>query len=555
VPFCSCSSPSRRSSGFVGRCNRLGSGGGFSPVAAPILGGFHGGRLVRSDCSGGCRVDHLPRLILVAVALFAVNTAGAVDCPVDGTGYTPATWDNTRTPTGTWAAYHSNDPATICGLSINASTTLSSTGHATMASAETALMASQTASGATLIATCAYTSGTDRGQRYVFQNAAGTARKAASVRVNTTATACTPVDPDFDCSTLANVKTLGSANDQPDSFTPGDTICVKHGNVGGTNTPMNCAAFKSANQTFKRLGPSGARDWLANYQFTGLACDAEPQQTATEPLDTDSPAEKCKSGAGGLTWCEGPEKDADCGYFNDKYVCLKSLGTDKCITKADGSRLCASGAPTPPVPDNGTPGTKAAASDTMQTRDPVSNVTNNYNYYNTTVNSGSSRDTGSGPSADGSGTVGPGGEPTGSGTGEGTGDDPTADDEASGGATCEAAPVCSGDPIQCVLLTQQWKTRCPDALTSSEALSAFNATEDEINGVLPNSSTTDVTSLDSGGPISVGACPAPLGISVMGQSISLDIWKYGCDLALLFAPFVMAMSYFGAAMLLIRSVW
>jgi hypothetical protein len=355
----------------------------------------------------------------------------------------------------------------------------------------------------------------------------------------------------FDCSTLSNVKTLGSANDQPDTFTPKDAICVKNGNVGGANTPMNCAAFKRANQTYKRLGPVNQRDWLVNYQFTGLACDAEPQQTETEPVDTDDKAEKCKTGAGGLTFCSAPDDDTDCGYFNDKYVCLKSLGTDKCMTKADGSRICASGAPTPPKPDNGTPGVPATPDDTMSTQDGQSGTSNTYNYYNTTTNTNSSRDTGTGGSTDGSGAVGPGGEAATT-----TDGDPTSDDSAGGGIGCDAPPTCDGDPIQCVLLNQQWRTRCPEVPTTMEVTTAMGATEGELDGSAIFSAPEDMSAAWSeAGPISVGACPAPLSVSIMGQSMSLDIWHAGCEMALLFAPIVMAMAYFAAVLLFLRSNW
>lgn len=359
--------------------------------------------------------------------------------------------------------------------------------------------------------------------------------------------------PTFDCATLANVKTLGTANDQPDTFTPADSICVKNGNVGGVVTPMSCAAFKNAKQTWKRLGPSGARDWLAAYQFTGLACDAEPEQPQTQPTDTDSDTEKCKTGAGGLTFCSSPDNETDCGFFNDKYVCLKSLGTDKCMTKADGSRICAAGAATPPVPDNGTPGVKATPSDTMTTQDGQNGTSNTYNFYNTTTNNSSSRPTGSGGNTDGSGAVGPGGE---SATSSEGGVDPTADDSAGGGTTCDAEPTCDGDPIQCVLLNQQWRTRCPDVQTSEAVQAAMGATAGELDGSALFSAPQDLsTAWSEDGGIAVGACPAPLNISVMGQSIGLDVWSAGCDMATLFAPIVMAMAYFAAVLLFLRSNW
>ncbi len=44
--------------------------------------------------------------------------------------------------------------------------------------------------------------------------------------------------------------------------------------------------------------------------------------------------------------------------------------------------------------------------------------------------------------------------------GEGSGEGDEGGNSASGGGTCDVAPVCSGDEIQCLMLQQQWQTRC-----------------------------------------------------------------------------------------------
>lgn len=506
--------------------------------------------------AAGGLVAHVLKVIGALLA-FAGASAHAADCPVDSTGVTPSTWPTDKTPGATWSVGTVTGIYTVvCGTTINkVNWVISQTGLASMSAAQAYLDAN--AGTRVRIASCPYldTGSRTAGEFYVYQNTANlTQYFGYFVITGYSDAACDPVtgDPPFDCSALANVKTLGSANDQPDSFSPEDAICVKNGNVEGASTPMNCAAFRLADQPYKVLGPSGARDHLVRYQFTGLECDAEPQQEPTEPLDTDSDAEKCKTGPGGLTWCESPTPDAnDCGYFNDKYTCLKSLGTDKCVTKADGSRICAGTAPTPPVPDNGTPGTKAPPDDTMQVCTGAG-ACQQVNYYNSTTNTNSTRDTGTGGNADGSGGVGPGGTPAGSGTGDGT-EDGVSDDSASGGATCDVAPTCSGDPIQCALLTQQWKTRCPDTLTDAELLSGIEATAAEVGTEAgPNDATVELSGVTGGTIWGGGSCPAPINVSVMGQSMSLDVWQRGCEMALLFAPFVLAMGYFAAALLLIR---
>jgi len=346
-------------------------------------------------------------------------------------------------------------------------------------------------------------------------------------------------EPAFDCSALANVNTLAVADGVPDSFTPKDTGCVGAANINGVPTSLGqgCSVFKRATQKYKRMGPANDREWLVSYQFTGLECDAEPP--AESLTFDDEPEEKCKTGAGGLTWCEAPNADGDCGFFNDKYICLQSLGEDQCESKADGSRLCAASAPTPPVPDSGTPGVPAPADDSIVTSDGTSSTT--YNYYNSTTVSNSSRDPGTGGGTGGSGTVGPGGEPE-----EESG-------SASGGITCDSEPSCAGDPIQCAILKQQWRTRCVEAPTEPQALEAIGATAGEIDGSEMDAGQVDVTTLNTSGTLS-GSCPVPLNVSVMGQNLSLDIWHGACEMAVLFAPFVMAMGYLLSAMLFIKGL-
>lgn len=386
----------------------------------------------------------------------------------------------------------------------------------------------------------------------------GSGQSAVSFEISRTATPFpagydnTVCPDDFDCSTLANQKHFAQGVDLPDTFKPKDTTCVKKAKIGGLPVNMNCGAFKAGKQPFKRLGPSGQRDWYVQYQFTGLPCDAEPEQPPLDETPIDSDREHCKTGPGGLTWCDSPTQDSDCGYFNDKYVCLKSLQPDKCFTHTDGKRLCAEGAPSPPVPDNGTPGKKAEPDDQITSCTGENSCSVN-NYYNTTTNSGSSRPTGTGGNADGSGGVGPGGTASGDGTGEG---EEEGGGTASGGATCEAAPVCDGDPIACAQLQQQWKARCVDVEVTQTAIEeAFGMTEKEASGDISGGSPITIGSLNSDGGFTAAACPTGSTISVMGQSIDLDIWEYACQLALLFAPITMLIGYLSAARIVFKGVF
>lgn len=352
--------------------------------------------------------------------------------------------------------------------------------------------------------------------------------------------ACTVGAPDCpepppappDCTLLANKKILAQAADVPDSFVPETTPCL-----------AGCSAFKTADQPWHRMGPSGHRDFITRYQMTGQTCTSEPvplytTTTTTGPVTDDG-------------FKTVPDAAPGCGFYNNEYVCMPPA--DKCWVTPSGARLCAEGAPTPPVPR--TPDDSAPATpDQTQQVCTGSNSCQQVNYYNSnTVNASGSDPTPVGdPNAQGDPT---GGTGPGTGSGTGTGTDPTADDSASGGGDCSAAPSCDGDPIQCNLLMQQWKTRCVTSPTSAEALTAIGATEGEIAGIGPHDENIDLANLSSDGPVSVGSCPAPIGINVMGQSISLDIWQQGCNMALLFAPLVMLIGYLSAAMLFLRSNW
>jgi hypothetical protein len=120
--------------------------------------------------------------------------------------------------------------------------------------------------------------------------------------------------------------------------------------------------------------------------------------------------------------------------------------------------------------------------------------------------------------------------------------------------SCTEAPTCSGDPIQCALLQQQWKTRCPDGPTSAEMLTAIGATEaEQRNEAGPNDATVEVGGVgDGSGFIAAGSCPDGGSFSVMGQTIALDIWGPACQMATLFAPITIALGFFMGGMILFR---
>jgi hypothetical protein len=306
--------------------------------------------------------------------------------------------------------------------------------------------------------------------------------------------------------------------------------------------------------------PDGTFYFLPFVKFSGEACaGGEPEIPPADPTPVDEPSgEICKESAAGTDVCTASAYGENCGYVNGNFVCLGKTDADECWVNPDGSRLCGDTAPTPPVPDNGTPGVKAAPTDQVSAVAPSGSGTT-YNYYNSATVAGSSRDPGdSGANPNRPSSADPRTEPTpvtGSG-GDGTGIDiefPSG--EASGGETCDAAPTCThDDPVQCAMLNQQWRTRCVDAIAAEDSLAAIGATEAEQEGDLTGGADPiEITSLNADGGFS-GSCPAPISVTVMGQTLSLDIWLRACEMAVLFAPVVMMMGYLIAIGIIVKGV-
>jgi len=493
-------------------------------------------------------VDHLSRLtrltwLLAACVwtLLAADVARAADCPISSQGYTPPDWPIDRTSQGVWAGTHiSTYSIQYCGIQLNTSAAWSPANTTSFAALQSQLAAAHAGSEWKLKAQCAYANvgansygwviiyGTDNAQQY---------RRGYRITSGTTAAACTPVNPTPPCSTFANQSIIAQSVDQPDSFVPEDLPCL-----GG------CAAYKEATQPYHRLGTPGHREFLTRYRMTGLTCTVE---TPVVPNPTKRTDEIC-IGSGADAFCTNAAASPGCGYVNSKYVCTKSVQPNKCWKNTDGSMLCAEGAGSPPKP-TAPDKSPAVPNNTIETCTGA-NSCQTANYYNSSTVSASGTpveapgetDVIVGPTAGGTTTGG-----TGTG-GTGTGTDPTSDDSAGGGAGCDAAPTCSGDPIACAQLQQQWRIRCPADITESDALAAAGVSNDEIAGNGPNDADVDVGTLSSSGGISVGSCPAPLNVNIMGQAISMDIWQAGCQMALLFAPITMLLSYLGAAFMLIR---
>ena len=299
----------------------------------------------------------------------------------------------------------------------------------------------------------------------------------------------------------------------------------------------------------------GTFSWVSVGQWTGETCGEPEEPPPPSPVPETDPRENgewCETSVEGHEYCFQPDSN-NCGYFDDDYVCLDAIGDDECWVDPDGSRLCADSAPSPPVPDNGTPGVPATPEDTIA---HGGEETEEYDHFTPEQGAGSARDpgdSGANPANPDSGSPagGTGSGPGGGGSG-GTGVDPTADDSASGGATCDTAPVCDGDPIQCAVLQQQWQARCVEEPTAGELVEEIGFSDEELG--VGGGTEVEIGELDAEGPLGGSSCPAPLSITVMGQTISIDAWAPACDFATMFAPFVLVMGYLIGGLMLVRGV-
>jgi len=228
---------------------------------------------------------------------------------------------------------------------------------------------------------------------------------------------------------------------------------------------------------------------MLNYaQEDSCAGGSEPSGNTADTPDGDEPtAEKCVE-VGDGEYCASPTGDKDCGYLNDTFVCLGKVQQDECKVLGDGGRVCGAGAnTTPPVPDSGTPGELAEADGEMSSVTPAGSTTN-YNYFNSSTVSASSRDPGT------NGAV-----PTGGSPGYGQQDSEGSEE----GPDCEGVTCGEGVPD------------LEDIGTMSEAFSGF---WDDLQEVPIIEAAGDVAP-----SFGTGACPDwSDSVDVYGESIDVD---------------------------------
>ena len=458
-----------------------------------------------------------PRLIVAAAFALSPSVASwAADCPVDESGYTRDDWPTSVSVSGIWDLSHLSSGLTICGESINSQGNHSSGGYTSYGAAYAALIALGY-SGWSVKNTCyAQNASTWAGYYVVLEYAPNNWRRGFRIKSSIVAGECTPVEPP------PPEPKCGDGTDGK-----GFSIRTLPGSIDTEGRCMDGCEVAELNVNYPGMDkdPDGTYWFTGWARFSGEECAAEgdpmvPDDQMPAPEDEPVPEpddEVCSTTAAGNTVCVDKDYGENCGYINGQYTCLEKTDPDKCWVNDDGSRWCAEKAPTPPKPDNGTPGVKAPPEDKVVIC--KEGVCKEYDYHSTDQVENSSRP----PGNDGSNPA----DPTstdpktgGGGGGGGGGIDWTKDDKVGGGEKCDAPPTCSGDPIACAQLLQQWRARCPASMTPEQMRSGITSEGIGADGKFPAGSTVALGEgdFDSAGFLGGRTCPIPT---------SFDLGEFG----------------------------
>lgn len=222
--------------------------------------------------------------------------------------------------------------------------------------------------------------------------------------------------------------------------------------------------------------------------------------------------------------------------------CVQTGGQVTCSEDATNS---------PPVPDNGTPGTPAEP-DAKQT-DP--NTGDTFNTFNNTTTNNSTNFSGNTPT----GGTGSDGGSTGLGgidqDGDGQGDcDPSIEDcgasNTGGGLTCDSPPTCEGDAIACAIRFQAWSTRCnlednTTDITESDVMGQLGQTqtiEEYFDTANNPENEIDVMSETTLPTPTSGTCPPDLDMTLSIGSLTFPSQPI-CDIATIVRPAILALAY------------
>lgn len=246
---------------------------------------------------------------------------------------------------------------------------------------------------------------------------------------------------------------LTSAKCQARNDSLGNAIAATQ---GSTNGCFGGCAMSMGTDYETRLISQGALErtiFRGQMRYTGASCstptkapdDATPEctpMTGTLTICVKPDGQFCGKGSNGRLACWRPGETGEKTDGPDKHIRQPGpTHTPPNLQQPNGDTLIPNGSP---VVDRSTgkPGTTYNG--------PVTNNTTNYASYST--QSGAN----AGPTNQGENGNGDGGGKEGDGDGEGEGEDGS----AGGGATCDAPPQCSGDPVNCAVLDQSWRVRC-----------------------------------------------------------------------------------------------
>jgi hypothetical protein len=208
--------------------------------------------------------------------------------------------------------------------------------------------------------------------------------------------------------------------------------------------------------------PSTQQDTYQKYEkvYTGQQCpDPNPPEPIQETFTTQPGDEITAS------------DKQQCIIINGEERCYKLIPNEECLENAFlGDVICTIDAPTPPTPDNGTPGQPAVPDLDLKEIDENGNPTGDgANYFNPGTTSGSTGLPDGAAAGEGDGTIGQGScDPATMNCCQGD----ECDDRISGGLTCNSAPSCSGSPIQCYHSRKLWETQCAMAKPAESDIEA-----------------------------------------------------------------------------------
>lgn len=130
--------------------------------------------------------------------------------------------------------------------------------------------------------------------------------------------------------------------------------------VGGSVCVDNDGPFQGCRMQ-KVAGATTSGGYAAQWRIFPEPCTTEAPST-----EADEPTAEACTPVGDGEYCASPSGEGDCGYLNDKFICLDSVPENGCKYMSDGSGVCQSDADAPPKPDSGTPGEPATPDDTIQ---------------------------------------------------------------------------------------------------------------------------------------------------------------------------------------------